>query len=101
MTKKDGTVFTIKGKQGNRDNQSENKNTYGFSAEQLEGLRVMQQAGAYRADGLTTEAEEIEPPAPASIKRARITERLGRRANAAHAEQDTRTTQFLAAINKQ
>ena len=72
--------------------------TYGFSAEQLEGLRVLQQTTAYRAEGLL--AEEEEQPAPASIKRARMAERLGR-ADAAQLSQDERTIRFLSAINRQ
>jgi hypothetical protein len=99
MTKKDGSVFTLRGKRDNQDKQASD-NAYGFSADQLEGLRIMQQATAYKAVGLSTEGDD-EPPAPASIKRARIQQRMGRRANAAHTEQDTRTTDFLAAINRQ
>ena len=72
--------------------------TYGFSAEQLEGLRVLQQTTAYRAEGLS--AGEEEQPAPASIKRARMAERLGR-ADAAQLSQDERTIRFLSAINRQ
>ena len=97
VTKKDGTTFTFRGKQDSQDKQQDN-NAYGFSAEQLEGLRVMQQAAAYRADGLSTDGDELEPPAPASVKRARMEERLGRRADAA--QTDERTAKFLAAINR-
>jgi hypothetical protein len=97
VTKKDGTTFTFRGKQDSQDKQPEN-NTYGFSAEQLEGLKVMQQASAYRADGLIDDGDELEPPAPASVKRARIAERLGRRADTARS--DDRTANFLEAINR-
>ena len=55
----------------------------------------MQEATAYTADAFT----DIEPAAPASVKRARIAERLGKRANAATA--DERTKAFLSAINLQ
>ena len=99
MTKKDGTTFTFRSKQDSQDKQPEN-NTYGLSAEQLEGLKVMQQASAYRAGELIDDGDELEPPAPASVKRARIAERLGRRALADTARSDDRTTNFLEAINR-
>ena len=58
-------------------------------------MKLMQEATAYTADAFT----DIEPAAPASVKRARIAERLGKRANAATA--DERTKAFLSAINLQ
>ena len=94
ITKKDGTTFTLKGRS---EQQQQGGKAYGFSAEQLEGLKIMHQASAYTADALS----HIEPAAPASVKRARIAERLGKRADAATAEQDKRTSDFLAAINSQ
>ena len=98
VTKKDGTVFEFKNKQSTDTNKQTSSSTYGFSAEQLEGLRVMQQAAAYRADGLLAGGEE--PPAPACVKRARMAERLGR-ADAAQSTQDEHASKFLAAINRQ
>ena len=98
ITKKDGTVFVIKPKAVLDNSKQMSTSTYGFSAEQLEGLRVLQQTTAYRAEGLS--AEEEEQPAPASIKRARMAERLGR-ADAAQLSQDERTIRFLSAINRQ
>jgi hypothetical protein len=94
ITKKNGTTFTLKGRD---EQQQQEGKAYGFSAEQLEGLKIMHQASAYTADALS----HIEPAAPASVKRARIAERLGKRADAATAEQDKRTSDFLAAINSQ
>ena len=96
ITKKDGTTFEFKGKHNSDQDKEQTKNAYGFSAEQIEGLRVMQQASVYRADGVAYDADE--PPAPASIKRARIAERLGQRADDAPGK---RTADFLAAINRQ
>jgi hypothetical protein len=98
--KKDGTTFVLKTKPASESNKQTSTSTYGFSAEQLEGLRVMQQLASYRAEG--TSAGDDEQPAPASIKRARIAERLGR-ADAARVTQDVeeRTTKFLNAINRQ
>ena len=99
ITKKDGTQFEFKGKVTKDTEQA--KNPYGFSAEQIEGLRVMQQAAAYRAEAFTDGGDELEPPAPASIKRARIAGRLGRRADATLSTQEARVTEFLAAINQE
>ncbi len=100
ITKKDGTTFVLKTKPASESNKQTSTSTYGFSAEQLEGLRVMQQSAAYIAEGIS--AGDDEQPAPASTKRARIAERLGR-ADAARVTQDVdeRTTKFLNAINRQ
>jgi hypothetical protein len=93
IKKKDGTTFEFKGK--SNDNQDKQSNdSYGFSAEQMQGLRAMQQASAYLADGIETD----ERPGPASVKRARMAERLGQRADAV--DVDERTANFLAAINR-
>ena len=90
---KDGTTFEFKDKSNdNQDKQA--KDSYGFSAEQIQGLRAMSQASAYLADGIETN----ERPGPASVKRARMAERLGQRADAVDA--DERTANFLAAINR-
>ena len=95
VTKKDGTVFTLSRKSNDYKGEQQSNNTYGFSAEQMEGLKLMQEASAYTADAFI----DTEPAAPASVKRARIAERLGKRANAATA--DERTEAFLSAINLQ
>ena len=95
VTKKDGTIFTLNRKSNDNKGEHQSNNTYGFSAEQMEGLKLMQEATAYTADAFT----DIEPAAPASVKRARVAERLGKRANAATA--DERTKAFLSAINLQ
>ena len=87
-------TFTLKGRD---EQQQQEGKAYGFSAEQLEGLKIMHHASAYTADALS----HIEPAAPASVKRARIAERLGKRDDAATTEQDKRTSDFLAAINSQ
>ena len=101
IIKKDGTVFEFKAKPTPDQSKDQAKPNYGFSAEQLEGLRVISQASSYRAEGLSSHnREEYEPPAPACIKRARVAERMGARADAAKVSQDERTSEFLAAINK-
>ena len=56
----------------------------------------MQQASAYLADGI----EADDRPAPAIVKRARLAERLGRRADAAQSDINERTANFLEAINR-
>jgi hypothetical protein len=96
IKKKDGTTFEFKGKNGDSQDKQDKQtnNAYGFSAEQIEGLRHMQQASAYLAEGI----EADERPGPASVKRARIAERIGKRADAADVSE--RTANFLTAINR-
>jgi len=93
IKKKDGTTFEFRDK-SNDSQDKQAKDSYGFSAEQIQGLRAMSQASAYLADGIETN----ERPGPASVKRARLAERLGQRADAVDA--DERTANFLAAINR-
>ena len=93
IKKKDGTTFEFKGKNKDDSPDKQTNNAYGFSAEQIEGLRHMQ-ASAYLAEGI----EADERPGPACVKRARIAERLGQRADGADVSE--RTANFLAAINR-
>ena len=63
----------------------------------MEGLRILKRASAYGADALTD--FEDEPAAPASVKRARIADRLGSRANSATAS--VKRIEFLDTINQE
>ena len=69
IVQKDGNTFKVKSVKHNNDKGSDNKTLFGFSAEQRQGLKLMREAE------LT--AAEKESPAPASIKRQRVHERLG------------------------
>jgi len=82
---KDGSTFKLKSVKPNReDKQSKdsvknNKQLFGFSAEQREGLKLLHDAQQNNLN------DDI--PAPASVKRQRVHERLGdmyaeRKANA-------------------
>ena len=93
ITRKDGTKFELRNKI-----KTDNKTNYGFSAQQIEGLRLFNQATAYEAEGLETIEGEA---APAGVKRRRIQERLGN-ASAAQAQQEgsqEQTRRFLEAID--
>ena len=69
ITQKDGNTFKVKSVRCNNDKGSDNKTLFGFSAEQRQGLKIIREAE------LT--ATEEEAPAPASIKRQKVHERLG------------------------
>ena len=84
ITCKDGSEFQLK---------NPKQSMYGFSAQQIEGIKLMKQA---------LSAEEVDydgdsRPAPASIKRQRIQDRLGK-ANSSQAQADEARIQFLKAI---
>ena len=70
IKQKDGNVFKVKSaKYTSNEKSDDNKKVFGFSAEQREGLKIMREA--------EIAATEEESPAPASIKRQRVHERLG------------------------
>jgi hypothetical protein len=88
ITLKDGSKHNIKSKKLKTDN----KTNYGFSAQQMKGLKILnQQKNELAGDTDLTQ----EPAAPASIKRKRIQERLG----TANAAQEDNISKFLAQIN--
>lgn len=93
ITRKDGTKFELRNKI-----KTDNKTNYGFSAQQIEGLRLFNQATVYKAEGLETIEGEA---APAGVKRRRIQERLGNASSAQAQQEDTqeRTRRFLEAID--
>ena len=86
---KDGTTHEIKSRM-----KKDDKSLYGFSAQQLEGLKLLSKRNS--SDGSDGE-EPDSRAAPASVKRRRA-------ANSARGEQqgdDTTVQQFLNAINHQ
>ena len=93
ITRKDGTKFELRNKI-----KTDNKTNYGFSAQQIEGLRLFNQATVYKTEGLETIEGEA---APAGVKRRRIQERLGNASSAQAQQEDTqeRTRRFLEAID--
>ena len=88
ITLKDGNKHNIKSKKLKTDN----KTNYGFSAQQMKGLKILtQQKNELAGDDDLTK----EPAAPASVKRKRIQDRLG----TANAAQEDNINKFLAQIN--
>ena len=85
ITCKDGSTFEVKSR------KPETKSMYGFSAKQIEGLRLLNEL---KTDEQST--IEDQPAAPASVKRQRVLERLGK-SNRAQKQEDN-VQQFLNAI---
>ena len=96
MLSSNGSVICKDGSEANKYLQSTSNDTkkqlYGFSAEQMEGIKMIKQA-------LSADREEIDEdrPAPASVKRQRTMDRLGW-ANEAKAKEDDTRISFLKAI---
>ena len=95
---KDGSVFKIKSvkrsNESTNQNKKDSKTIYRFTAEQLQGLKIMNTA--------QLSAAEEEAPAPASIKRQRVHERLGQmykdrisEANSAHTYNNKQNIQLF------
>ena len=85
ITCKDGSTFEVKSKRPAENNKS----MYGFSAKQIEGLKLLSTA-------TTNSSIDDQTAAPASVKRQRVFDRLGQANNAY--KQDNNIQQFLDAI---
>jgi hypothetical protein len=68
---KDGSMFTLQPRPA--EHNADKKKMFGFTAQQLEGIKLMKRA----LTAGSIEQEEADRPAPASVKRKRIHDRLG------------------------